>query len=123
MNVFLWVVQGVLALLFGMAGITKTTQPRDKLIKQLPWAEDFRTPVIRLIGGVELAGALGLIIPAATGIATILTPLAATGLAAIMTLAISVHVRRREPQAIAFNILLLAVAAVAAWGRFGPYSL
>jgi hypothetical protein len=78
--------------------------------------------VIRLIGAVELAGALGLILPAATGIATVLSPADATGPAVIMALAISVHARRRELPAIVFTTLLLAAAVVVAWGRFGPYS-
>ncbi|MFI7128357.1 DoxX family protein [Nonomuraea sp. NPDC050153] len=122
MNVFLWILQGALAALFAGAGVTKLTQQRDKLIPRLPWVEDFSTPVVRLIGGAELAGALGLILPAATGIATVLTPLAATGLGIIMILAMGVHARRREPQAIAFNAVLLIAAAVVAWGRFGPYA-
>jgi hypothetical protein len=44
MNVFLWVAQGALALLFGMAGITKATRQRESLVQRLPWAEDFSTP-------------------------------------------------------------------------------
>jgi uncharacterized membrane protein YphA (DoxX/SURF4 family) len=122
MNVFLWIVQGVLAAMFLMAGIAKATQPRDKLAAQLPWVNDFSTPVVRLIGIAELAGALGLILPAATGIATVLTPLAATGLSVTMLGAIGVHARRREPPAIAFNVVLLIAAALVVWGRFGPYA-
>ena len=122
MNVFLWILQGVLAALFVAAGVTKSTQPREKLIAQLPWVSDVSTPVVRLIGGAELAGGLGLILPGAFDIATVLTPLAATGLAVIMVLAMGVHARRKEPQAIGFNAILLIVAAVVMWGRFGPYS-
>jgi uncharacterized membrane protein len=122
MNVVLWIVQGLLAAMFVMAGIPKTTQSRDKLIKRLPWVNDVSTPTVRLIGVAELAGALGLILPAATGIATVLTPLAATGLAVIMLGAIVVHARRREPQAIAFTAVLLIAAALVVWGRFGPYA-
>jgi uncharacterized membrane protein len=122
MNVFLWIVQGLLAAMFLMAGITKLTQPRDKLTAQLPWANDFSTPVVRLIGAAELAGALGLILPAAKGIATVLTPLAASGLAVIMLLAMAVHARRKEPLAIAFNAVLLIAAVIVVWGRFGPYA-
>jgi uncharacterized membrane protein YphA (DoxX/SURF4 family) len=122
MNIVLWIVQGVLAAMFLMSGVTKSTQPREKLLPRLPWVEDFTTPVVRLIGGAELAAALGLILPAATGIATILTPLAATGLALIMALAATVHTRRKEPGAIAFNAVLLIAAVFVAWGRFGPYS-
>jgi DoxX-like family len=63
---------------------------------------------------VELLGAIGLILPAALDIAPVLTPMAATGLAILMALAMNTHHRRREP------VLLLVV--VVAWGHFGPYS-
>ncbi|GGT56866.1 DoxX family protein [Streptomyces purpureus] len=122
MNVFLWILQGVLAALFLMAGVTKATQPREKLIAQLPWVSDVSTPVVRLIGVAELAGALGLILPGAFDIATALTALAATGLAVIMIPAMGLHARRKEPKAIGFNAILLIVAAVIMWGRFGPYA-
>jgi uncharacterized membrane protein len=121
-NAFLWIVQAVLAVMFGMAGVMKSTRPIDKLAAKLPWVSDFSAATVRFIGVVELAGALGLILPAATGIAPVLTPLAATGLAVVMVLAAVVHARRREPSAIAFNTVLLILAALVAWGRFGPYS-
>ncbi|WP_174186956.1 DoxX family protein [Nocardia barduliensis] len=122
MNVMLWIVQGLLAALFLLAGITKLTRPRDELTRQLPWVDDFSTPVVRGIGAAEFAGAAGLVLPAVTGIATVLTPLAATGLAIIMVGAIVVHLRRGEPPAIAFNTVLLIGAVLVAWGRFGPYA-
>jgi uncharacterized membrane protein len=123
MNVFLWILQVALAAMFGMAGVMKSTQPKEKLEPKLPWTADFSTGTVRFIGIAELAGALGLILPAATGIAPVLTPLAATGLAIVMILAALTHARRKEPSAIAFNAVLLVVAAVIAWGRFGPYAL
>ena len=122
MNVVLWVLQIVLAGMFAMSGITKSTQPRDKVLGKLPWVEDYSAGTVRLIGIVELLGAIGLAVPAATGIAPVLSPLAATGLAVVMALAMNTHRRRREPSAIAFNAVLFAVAVVIAWGRFGPYS-
>jgi uncharacterized membrane protein YphA (DoxX/SURF4 family) len=122
MNVFLWILQAVLAVMFGMAGVMKSTQPKDKLAARLPWVEDFSPAVVRFIGVAELAAALGLILPAALDIAPILTPLAASGLVIIMVGAMITHVRRKEPGAIVFNAVLLIVAAVIAWGRFGPYS-
>ncbi|MEW2050457.1 DoxX family protein [Streptomyces sp. NPDC005476] len=69
---------------------------------------------------VEFAAALGLILPAATDIAPVLTPLAATGLAVVMVLAAITHARRKEPGAIAFNAVLLILAALVAWGRSTP---
>ncbi|MCI2424403.1 DoxX family protein, partial [Saccharopolyspora sp. K220] len=102
MNVFLWIVQAVLAVMFAMAGVMKSTQPKEKLVDKLPWVNDFSAGTVRFIGVVELAAALGLILPAATGIAPVLTPLAATGLAVVMVLAALTHARRKEPGAIAF---------------------
>jgi uncharacterized membrane protein YphA (DoxX/SURF4 family) len=123
MNIFLWIVQAVLAAMFAIAGAMKSTQPKDKLIERLPWVADFSPATVRFIGIVELAAALGLILPEATGIAPVLTPLAATGLVITMILAALTHARRKEPSAIAFNAVLLLLAAVVAWGRFGPYAL
>ncbi|MFE7795821.1 DoxX family protein [Streptomyces sp. NPDC057460] len=122
MNVFLWIVQALLALMFAMAGVMKSSQPKEKLVEKLPWVADFSTGTVRFIGIVEFAAALGLILPAATGIAPVLTPVAATGLAVVMVLAIVVHARRKEPSAIGFNTALLILAVLVAWGRFGPYS-
>ncbi|MFE9888500.1 DoxX family protein [Streptomyces scopuliridis] len=122
MNVFLWIVQAVLAGMFAMAGVMKSTQPKDKLADKLPWVADFSPATVRFIGVVEFAAALGLILPAATGIAPVLTPLAATGLVVTMVLATLTHARRKESSAIAFNGVLLVLAALVAWGRFGPYS-
>lgn len=86
------------------------------------WVDDISTPTLRFIGVVEFLAALGLVLPALTGIAPILTPLAATGIAVIMVLAIGVHARRKEPSGIVANVVLLVLAAVVAWGRFGPYA-
>ena len=121
MNVFLWIVQALLAAAFVMAGMMKATQPKEKLAPRLPWSEDFSAGTVKFIGVAELLGGLGLILPAATGIAPILTPIAATGLAVIMALAAITHIRRKEPSAVLFTAALFLLAAFVAWGRFGPY--
>ncbi|MCW6003437.1 DoxX family protein [Micromonospora sp. CPCC 205371] len=121
MNVFLWIVQAVLAALFVMAGVMKSTQPKEKLQPRLPYVEDLSAGTVKFIGVVELLGGLGLILPAATGIAPILTPIAATGLALVMVGAAATHIRRREPSGVAFNAVIFALAVLVAWGRFGPY--
>jgi uncharacterized membrane protein len=123
MNVVLWILQIVLAAMFLMAGVGKATQPKEKLVPRLPWAEDYSASTVRFIGIAELLGAIGLVVPAVTGILPVLTPAAATGLAVLMALAMNTHRRRREPGAIAFTAVLFAVAVVIAWGRFGPYAL
>jgi uncharacterized membrane protein len=122
-NVFLWVLQAVLAAMFAMAGVMKATQSKEKLARGLPWVEDYSSGTVRLVGVLELLGAIGLIVPAATDVLPVLTPLAATGLAIVMALAVNTHRRRHEPSAVAFNVVLCVALAVVAWGRFGPYSI
>lgn len=122
MNIFLWIVAGLLALGFLGAGAMKLSQPREKLAASMGWVEEFSAPMVKVIGGLEVLGALGLILPAATGIVPILTPLAAVGLALVMAGAILTHVRRKEYPVIGVNAVLLILAVVVAWGRFGPYA-
>ncbi|WP_426512936.1 DoxX family protein [Dactylosporangium sp. McL0621] len=122
MNVTLWIVQILLGAAFVVAGVMKSTQPKEKLQPNLPWVEDFSPGTVRLIGVAELLGGLGLILPAATGILPVLTPIAATCLAVVMVMAAAAHVRRKEPSGVVINAVLFALAAVVAWGRFGPYS-
>lgn len=122
MNVVVWVLQGLLALAFLIAGVLKVSQPKAKLAPNMPWVEDFSAGVIKLIGAMELLAAIGLILPGALDIAPVLTPLAAVGLVVLMLLAAATHARRKEPSNVAINGVLLALAAVVAWARFGPYS-
>jgi hypothetical protein len=101
----------------------KLTRPKDKLAASgLAWTEDFSDGAVKGIGALEVLAAIGLILPAALGIAPVLTPLAALGLVATMIGAAAVHARRKEMQAIPVNVVLLLLAAFVAWGRFGPYA-
>lgn len=120
MNVVLWIVAGLLAAMYLAAGGMKLATPREKVIANpnTAWAEDFSAPALKGIGAVEILGALGLILPQATGIAPVLTPLAATGLALVQIGAIIVHVRRSETKALPMNVVLLVLAAFVAIGRF-----
>jgi DoxX-like family len=65
---------------------------------------------------------VGLILPAALDIVPVLVPLAATGAVLLMVGAVIVRLRRGEGRLVAGNLVLLAVAAFVAWGRFGPES-
>jgi len=122
-NVVIWVLQILLALAFLAAGLTKLTQPRQQLATTMGWVEDLSDPGMRSIGALELLGALGLLLPAVTGVATVLVPLAAVGLALLMAGAAATHRRRGELPLIGINAVLLVLALVVAWARFGPYSL
>ncbi|WP_235545754.1 DoxX family protein [Phycicoccus sp. Soil802] len=122
MNTVLWIVQIILAVAFGVAGVLKSTRGRA-LEGTMPWVEDFSDRTVRFIGVMELLGAIGLVLPAATGIAAWLTPLAATGLVVVQVLAVVTHLRRKEPQVVPVNVVLGLLAAFVAWQRFGPHSL
>jgi uncharacterized membrane protein YphA (DoxX/SURF4 family) len=117
MNIALWIVQVVLALMFLFAGITKAFR-YDQAKATLPWVKDVPRGLTTFIGVSELLGGLGLLLPALTGILPWLTPVAATGLVLIMLLAMGFHATRREWSGIAVNGVLLALAAFVAYGRF-----
>jgi uncharacterized membrane protein YphA (DoxX/SURF4 family) len=122
-NVVLWIVAGLLAVAFLAAGLMKLTQPKKKLADSgMGWTEDFSDGAVKGIGALEVLGAVGLILPAALGIVPVLVPIAATGLALLMLGAAVTHARRKESTNIVVNIVLLALAAFVAWGRFGPYA-
>ena len=114
----LWIVQGVLAAMFLMAGLMKTLRDKETLRAQLPWVEDVPAWGVKVIGIFEFLAALGLILPLVTGLYPWLTPLAASGLVLTMIGAMLLHARRKEPQAIAFNLVILVFALFVAYGRF-----
>ncbi|HEY2748032.1 MAG TPA: DoxX family protein [Polyangia bacterium] len=118
MNLVLWSAQGLLAAMFAMAGVMKATRPADELAKRMAWVNSVSPATLRFIGVSELLGALGLVLPWATGIAPILTPLAAAGLVTVMVLAAGLHVKRGEYGAIAINAVIGGLSAFVAWGRF-----
>ncbi|GAA1613854.1 hypothetical protein GCM10009789_80020 [Kribbella sancticallisti] len=88
----------------------------------MKWTEDFSAGMLKVIGAAEVLGALGLILPGAFDVAPVLVPVAATGLAVLMLGAIVTHARRKEPQPIVINVVLLILALVVAIFRFGPNS-
>ncbi|MBO0847621.1 MAG: DoxX family protein [Nocardioides sp.] len=122
MNIVLWIIAGVLAAFYLAAGLTKVTRPKEKLAANMTWVEDFSAGTVKLIGVLEILGALGLVLPAAFGVAPILTPLAATGLAVMMLLAAAVHVRRGELQMVAVTVVLFVLLDFVAVLRFGSQS-
>ena len=123
MNVTLWIIASVLAVAFVAAGAMKLAQPREKLVTSgMAWAGDFSPGAVKGIGALEVLGGLGLVLPAAVNVAPILVAWAALGLVVVMLGAAVTHLRRKEAQMIPVNLVLLVLAAVVAWGRFGPHA-
>ena len=118
MNIALWIVQVVLSLFSLAAGWNHGLRPLADTIQTSPWAADLPPVLVRFIGLAELAAGVGLVLPAATRIMPQLTPLAASGLAVIMGLAIPFHVVRDEANVIALHAVVVALCAFVAWGRY-----
>ena len=122
METALWIVQVVLAAIFLLTGMTKLTQPRQKMAAgPMRWAADVTDAQFRTIGLLEVLGAIGLILPAVLGIAPLLTPLAAVGLVLTMIGAIYAHVRYDETERLAVPIVVLALSVFVAVEGFGTY--
>ena len=125
MDTAVWIVQILLALAFFMAGLMKIVQPIDKLQERMTWVESI-TPrsLVRGIGSLEVLGALGLILPAVTGILPALTPLAAAGLVLTMIGALGLHIRRGDAIVRAMpSVVLLVLAIFVVYGRFAAAPL
>jgi putative oxidoreductase len=118
LHVALWVAQALLGAAFILAGSSKALQPMSNLATQMPWTAVVGEPLTRFIGISELLGGLGLILPAATRIRPILTPLAAAGVTLVMILAAVFHAARGEWSALPVNFFLGGLAAFIAWGRY-----
>jgi uncharacterized membrane protein YphA (DoxX/SURF4 family) len=119
-NIALWVVQALLALVYLAAGSLKVVRPREQLVASgnYDWMKDTSDAGVKAVGAVELLGAVGLILPELTGIAPILTPIAAVGLVVVQVGAIRVHLARNERKPLPANVILLLLAAFVAVGRF-----
>src|ERR1700674_5201462 len=116
MNIALWVLQVLLGLffVFHFFIMVRPSPGGMKYILEMPAG-------LRLFAGIAegLAGA-GVSLPPLLHVPTRLTPLTAVGLVVLMLGAIVFHIRRREYPNVGFNAVLGLLAAVIAWGRFGP---
>lgn len=118
MNLGLWIAQILAGALFAMAGVMKLSQPIDKLAARMTWVPRVPPAEVRFIGACELAGGLGLILPWATHMVPLLTPIAAVALALVMLLAIVHHLRHGEAKMVPLNLVLGGLALFVAWGRW-----
>ncbi|MDA8346514.1 MAG: DoxX family protein [Thermaerobacter sp.] len=117
MNIILWVVQVVLALMFLMAGVMKATRPINELAKRMRWVEGVSPGLVRFVGVSEILGAIGLVLPGLAHFAPWLTVAAGIGLAVVMVLAAQLHMRLGERSAIRVNGILFLLALVVVVGR------
>lgn len=122
MNTTLWIIAGILAAGFVVGGTALLALPREKyraLGANQHWVDDFTDGHLKTIGTIKLIGAIGLVLPAALGIAPVLVPLAACGLMLFMAGAATTRLRRNEWRYLAGDIAFITVFGFLAWGRFG----
>ena len=125
MNLSLWIVAGLLAVVYLASGAGKLIVPKEKLATApgAGWIEDFSAGSVKAIGALEVLAAVGLVLPALLDIAPILVPMAAVGLALIMVGVAIVTFRRQEFKHVLLNLTYLALLVFVAFGRFfGPES-
>src|ERR671922_2107430 len=114
MTYALWIVQGLLALIFLFSGGMKLVLPLEALTSQMPLPGLF----VRFIGVAEVLGAIGLILPGLLRIRPSLTPLAAAGLVLIMIGATVLTLAGGEVTPALIPLVVGLLAAFVAYGRW-----
>ena len=111
-----WITASLLAFVYLFSGGMKVVRPKAKLVESgQGWATDVHPALVKLVGLLEVLGALGVILPGLVQQATVLAPLAALGLVLVQAVAIGVHWKRGEAKSLPVNIVLLLLALVVAW--------
>ncbi|MDG6108066.1 DoxX family protein [Dactylosporangium aurantiacum] len=122
LNGGLWALQVLWGFFFAGSGFGKVLLLDGTLYAAAPqavaWYAAVPQPLIVFIGVCEVLGGVGLILPALTRVAPRLTPLAGAGLALTMLLAAGFHLVRGEHALVPANVVLGAVAAFVAAGRW-----
>lgn len=116
-NIGIWVAQLLGAALFVMAGVMKLATPIPDLSAMMPWTGEYSETFVRLIGAVDLAGGIGLLLPSLTRIMPRLTVVAAFGCVVLQIFAIIFHVSRGEFMVLPMNVVYIALALIVLWGR------
>jgi hypothetical protein len=116
MHIILWIAQLTLAAFLLMGAVMKF-MPIEKIAPLMPWTGELQPVFVRLLGCIDLLGAIGLIIPALLRIKPQLAKWSAIGIIVLMMSAIAFHLLRGEAPVIGFNILLVVLAIFIAWGR------
>ena len=116
MNILLWVLQGLAALVYGASSVMKLFM-FDKISKDVPSFGALPRNAWTVLGVIELVCVVGLIVPGVTHWQPSLTVVAASILAAESLVFIGVHVKYKETGTIVMSIVLGLIMAFVAYGR------
>jgi uncharacterized membrane protein YphA (DoxX/SURF4 family) len=117
LNAFLWITQTLLAVMFCAAGFMKIAMPIPELSKAIPWTGQLPELFVRTMGVVDLAGGLGVLLPALTRIKSHLTAVAALCCVILQICAAIFHLTRGEVAILPLNLVLLTMSLFVFWGR------
>lgn len=117
LSIGLWAAQIIAGGLFATFGLMKATQPIAELARTMPWAQEMAPGLVRLIGAIDLAGGLGLILPSITRVAPRLSVWAALGCILLQVCAITFHLLRGETGVLVLNAVLIGLSIFIYWGR------
>lgn len=114
MEIAYWIVAGLLAAFYLYGGGLKLVRTQDELRPMMAWVDRMPMAAVRAIGAVEVLGAVGLVLPPATGVAPWLALAAAVGFAVLQVGALRTHLAMGDRQ-VAMNVVLVVAALVVAW--------
>ena len=117
LRIGLWAAQILVAFAFVGAGLVKLTTPIPQLAAMMPWAGQYSETFVRSIALIDLAGGIGILLPALTRILPRLTVLAALGCSVLQVFALAFHLSRGEAGVTPLNAVLLALSLFVLWGR------
>jgi uncharacterized membrane protein YphA (DoxX/SURF4 family) len=126
MDTVITVIQVLLGVLLTVGGLLKLTLPYAKYTNMpgVAWSKEFKPKHIRLIGVLEMSGGVGLIVPLFLHSLTMLTPLAAVGIALYMSGAMATHLRRSEyPHMVGILMFFLGPALFVAYGKLVGFAV
>jgi uncharacterized membrane protein len=110
-----WIVAGLLAVMYLYSGGVKLVRSAKQLRPMMAWVDTMPLAAVRVIGLLEILGAVGLILPPLAGVLTWLTVAAAVGLVLVQIGGITLHLRRGEVRVLGLNVVLLVLAAIEVW--------
>jgi hypothetical protein len=117
LRIGLWTAQVIVFALFTLFGGMKLLMPIDRLAQMWVWPGEVPAWFLHLTGLFDVAGGVGVLLPAVTRIHPRLTVLAALGCTLLQIAAIIFHLSRGEAPAVPLNIVLLALSIFILWGR------
>ncbi|MBC9943097.1 DoxX family protein [Leucobacter sp. cx-328] len=113
LSIITWVLSGILAFMFLMAGGMKLAKPHADM--PMPTLQELSPGSVKFIGAAEVLGAIAVIVFPLIGFVAILGPIAAIGLAVIQFLAVFAHRRFKEPFYMNIILMLLGITVAVLW--------